>query len=218
MTDRKLTCVACKSAITEGDIAHSDLEFGGELKATNQPEYTAGADTDLVATIGTLDEYAPMVRTTGNQLIEGITIWDSIIISNNLPIARSSPTTGKWKEIAYWDNIAGNWHAIFEVFGPLDSKYAIGFFDIATNFHGIKVISKINLDPADLALNYSDDGTVCRLMIKTTANQLNFYVKYSTNSNTYVSLPMIDGDEYASATDFPETNTIYATLRGWDAS
>jgi len=71
MTDRKVTCVACKSAVTKGDIEQSDLEFGGELKATNQPEYSAGADTDLVATIGTLDEYTPMVRTTGNQPIAG---------------------------------------------------------------------------------------------------------------------------------------------------
>ena len=72
MTDSKPTCVACKSAITEGDIAHNDLEFGGELKATNQPEYTADEDTDLVATVGTLDEYTHMVRTTGNQTISGI--------------------------------------------------------------------------------------------------------------------------------------------------
>lgn len=71
MTDRKVTCVACKSAITEGDIAHSDLEFGGELKATNQPEYTADMDTDFIATVGMLDEYAPMVRTSGNQTIGG---------------------------------------------------------------------------------------------------------------------------------------------------
>ena len=84
MTDRKLTCVACKSAITEGDIAHSDLEFGGEIKATNQPTYTADADTDLVATVGTLDEYSPMVRTTGNQIIYGDkTTTGIILISGN---------------------------------------------------------------------------------------------------------------------------------------
>lgn len=78
MTDRKVTCVACKSAITEGNIAHSDLEFGGELKATNQPEYTADADTDLVATVGTLDGYTPMIRTTGNQIKVGaMTFIDS---------------------------------------------------------------------------------------------------------------------------------------------
>ena len=71
MTDRKTTCVACKSAITKGDIANADLEFGGKLKATNQPEYTADADTDLVATVGTLDEYTPMVRTSGTQVIGG---------------------------------------------------------------------------------------------------------------------------------------------------
>ena len=71
MTDRKLTCAACKSAVTKGDIAHSDLEFGGVIKAGNQPEYTTDADTDLVATVGTLDEYTPMVRTSGNQTISG---------------------------------------------------------------------------------------------------------------------------------------------------
>jgi len=86
MTDRKVTCVACKSAITDGDIAHSDLEFGGELKATNQPEYTADADTDLVATIGTLDEYSPMVRTTGAQTISGVkTFKDYMIQDTNWP-------------------------------------------------------------------------------------------------------------------------------------
>ena len=72
MTDRKVTCVACKSAVTKGDIDNSDLEFGGAIKATNQPEYTADADTDLVATVGTLDEYTPMVRTTGTQEITGL--------------------------------------------------------------------------------------------------------------------------------------------------
>ena len=71
MTDRKVTCVACKSAVTKDDIEQSDLEFDGVLKATNQPEYTADADTDLVATVGTLDEYTPMVRTTGNQVLYG---------------------------------------------------------------------------------------------------------------------------------------------------
>lgn len=87
MTDRKLTCVACKSAITEGDIAHSDLEFGGELKATNQPEYTADADTDLVATVGTLDEYTPMVRTTGEQTIAGAKTFTSEVtcVKTGLP-------------------------------------------------------------------------------------------------------------------------------------
>ena len=80
MTDRKLTCVACKSAVTKGDIAHSDLEFGGELKATNQPEYTSEADTDLVATVGTLDEYSPMVRTTGNQTIGGVKTFSNKIL------------------------------------------------------------------------------------------------------------------------------------------
>lgn len=81
MTDRKLTCVACKSAITEGDIAHSDLEFGGEIKATDQPTYTADMDTDFIATVGMLDEYAPMVRTTGNQTIAGAKTFTGAIIS-----------------------------------------------------------------------------------------------------------------------------------------
>lgn len=78
MTDRKVTCSACKSAITEGDIANKDLEFGGEIKATDQPTYAADADTDLVATIGTLDEYTPMVRTSGNQSIFGTKSFSSI--------------------------------------------------------------------------------------------------------------------------------------------
>lgn len=90
MTDRKVTCVACKSAITEGDIAHSDLEFGGELKATNQPEYTADADTDLVATVGTLDEYTPMVRTTGTQTISGVKYFTA----SSVPIVISTSDKG----------------------------------------------------------------------------------------------------------------------------
>ena len=72
MTDRKFTCVACKSAVTKDDIEQSDLEFDGVLKATNQPEYTADADTDLVATVGTLDGYTPMLRNTGNQDVTGV--------------------------------------------------------------------------------------------------------------------------------------------------
>lgn len=102
MTDRKVTCVACKSAITEGDIAHSDLEFGGELKATNQPEYNADADTDLVATIGTLDEYTPMIRNTGNQTKSGVmTFIDPIVgrFGYHKYIA-SSNGAGKWVKIA----------------------------------------------------------------------------------------------------------------------
>ena len=91
MTERKPTCVACKETVTlgteqiitadkefSGDIAFSgkitasgDVVVSGEVKATGQPEYTADADTDLVATIGTLDGYTPMVRTTGNQPIYG---------------------------------------------------------------------------------------------------------------------------------------------------
>ena len=94
MTDRKTTCVACKSAITEGDIAGKDLEFGGELKATNQPTYASDADTDLVATIGTLDEYTPMVRTTGNQSVGGIkTYTDVIIKKDSSSPAYTSPAT-----------------------------------------------------------------------------------------------------------------------------
>ena len=102
MTDRKLTCVACKSAITEGDIAHSDLEFGGELKATNQPTYSADADTDLVATVGTLDEYTPMIRTTGNQTKAGtLTLTSGIVLksyqaetieTSNTPRIGTNPT------------------------------------------------------------------------------------------------------------------------------
>lgn len=102
MTDRKLTCIACKSAITEGDIAHSDLEFGGELKATNQPEYTADADTDLVATVGTLDEYTPMIRNTGNQTKSGVLIFETAsVVSIDAP--KDSTTRKAWPIIKVID-------------------------------------------------------------------------------------------------------------------
>ena len=45
--------------------------FTGQILATGQRAYSAGNTTD-VATIGTLDAYSPMVRTTGNQEIIGI--------------------------------------------------------------------------------------------------------------------------------------------------
>ena len=47
-----------------------DKTFAGQMLATGQRAYSA-ANTDDVATIGTLDQYTPMVRTTGNQTIGG---------------------------------------------------------------------------------------------------------------------------------------------------
>ena len=44
--------------------------FGGQITATGQRAYSPGNTTD-VATIGTLDAYTPMVRTTGLQNILG---------------------------------------------------------------------------------------------------------------------------------------------------
>ena len=48
--------------------------FTGQMLATGQRAYSAGNTTD-VATIGTLDAYTPMVRTTGNQSISGVKIF-----------------------------------------------------------------------------------------------------------------------------------------------
>ena len=46
--------------------------FTGTMLATGQPAYSASLPATTVATIGTLDAYTPMVRTTGNQEIIGI--------------------------------------------------------------------------------------------------------------------------------------------------
>lgn len=45
--------------------------FTGQMLATGQRAYSAG-NTNDVATIGTLDAYTPMVRTTGTQTIRGL--------------------------------------------------------------------------------------------------------------------------------------------------
>lgn len=47
-----------------------DMTNEGAIIAPNQRAYSAGNTTD-VATIGTLDAYSPMVRTSGNQTIAG---------------------------------------------------------------------------------------------------------------------------------------------------
>lgn len=55
----------------------------GILQAMNQRAYNASNTTD-VATIGTLDAYTPMVRTTGNQKITGYKDFQWIIRQQNL--------------------------------------------------------------------------------------------------------------------------------------
>lgn len=57
--------------LNENQTATGNNTFAGRLKATGNPTYTPSQPTDDVATIGTLDAYTPMVRTSGNQTISG---------------------------------------------------------------------------------------------------------------------------------------------------
>ena len=54
-----------------------DKTYTGQQIATGQRAYNA-ANTDDIATIGTLDAYTPMVRTTGNQTISGLKMFTSL--------------------------------------------------------------------------------------------------------------------------------------------
>ena len=64
---------ATKKYVDDADALDAKLAgatFTGVLNASGQRAYSPGNTTD-VATIGTLDNYTPMVRTTGNQTIGG---------------------------------------------------------------------------------------------------------------------------------------------------
>lgn len=66
--------------LNRDQTAAGDNTFTGRLKAKGQPAYSPSQPTDDVATIGTLNAYSPMVRTTGAQSILGNKTFSDLII------------------------------------------------------------------------------------------------------------------------------------------
>ena len=80
--------------------------FTGQLIATGQRAYDP-ANTNDIATIGTLDTYTPMVRTTGNQTIGGTKTFSSVLQTSDYPMysimnSYTNVGTGKWKKLYSW--------------------------------------------------------------------------------------------------------------------
>ena len=70
------------------------------MKATGQPAYTPGMDTDTVATVGIIDGYTTMVRTSGNQTIGGTKSFTTTIVrSTTIPGSVSGYTPSNGLEI-----------------------------------------------------------------------------------------------------------------------
>jgi hypothetical protein len=68
------------------------------IKALHQRAYNAANTTD-VATIGTLDAYTPMVRTTGNQDISGVKTFEYVIHKEFVTKDSASVGANTWRRL-----------------------------------------------------------------------------------------------------------------------
>lgn len=210
MTDRKLTCAACKSAITKGDIAGSDLEFGGELKATNQPTYDADADTDLVATIGTLDEYTPMVRTTGNQgPIAGDKQFLSAYKFRKAIVTYSTDSSG-WRKLWTFSGRCSIRMSSMSVTGQLRSvgstDYIVEFYSASMNNNSNRqtIVSR-SVANDNMIIAYTYDA-------KTDEQVYCIYGRVAPSSNAVFMITEAFKEDGTAKTDFIESSdtTIYS--------
>lgn len=208
MTDRKFTCVACKSAVTKDDIEQSDLEFDGVLKATNQPEYTADADVDLVATVGTLDEYVPMVRTSGNQSISGIKNFVNTLLGDavGVPIGRTLGYYKTHKLVNVSATESGTWYlnVIYAWrYGMTLVHYEISFTaGVITSISSNDLLNRTQTGASKIAVDIIDG--VAYLVVDRTS-QSNVYsritiIDLQINTTTHPSWSRFENGEFYTPT------------------
>ena len=129
------------------------LEPLGDTKAViikNQRTYSAGNTTD-VATIGTLDAYTPMVRTTGNQTITGVktlqtSINSALEIKTTIADLEVTPTGYPARDIVWTcSNDAPICRLRFQV-SPSGERQLVGFMSDKDGTAHAKILMSMTIE------------------------------------------------------------------------
>ena len=122
---------------------------GTYMQGPNRP-YSAGNTRD-VATIGTLDAYSPMVRTTGNQTITGVktiqtSINSALEIKTNIPDLEATPTGYPARDIVWTCNDNGPICRLRFQVSPTGERQLVGFMTDKDGTAHAKILMSMTID------------------------------------------------------------------------
>ena len=160
------TDAASKKYVDDQDALDAKLAgatFTGQLNASGQRAYNP-TNTDDVATIGTLDAYTPMVRTTGNQTISGTKKINGLAVESNIDPNSMGYQEGVRFSVYNTDDSLLSNH-IYSKSGEMiaDQWLVYKFVDNATIADRLRLNIRINDTGGEVYANYrwyDADGTM----------------------------------------------------------